>query len=235
MKVADVLTKLKALGSESYRKILLKHGAKEPVLGVKISELKKLHKQIKTNHKLACELYETGIYDAQYLAGYVVDDQQMTKRDLQRWVSQSNSPTLCGTTVAWVAAEGPHGEAMALKWIDAKNENAAHTGWNTLSHLVALTDDADLDLALLKKLLKRVEKTIHNESDLVRYAMNGFVIAAGSYVAKLTKPAIETAKKIGTVTVDMGDTACTVPAAAEYIAKVQKRGSIGKKRKTVKC
>ena len=35
--------------------------------------------------------------------------------------------------------------------------------------------------------------------------------------------------------VDKGGTACKVPFAPEYIRKVQERGSIGKKRKTVKC
>ena len=45
----------------------------------------------------------------------------------------------------------------------------------------------------------------------------------------------ETAQKIGPVTVDMGGTACKVPSAAEYIGKVEKRGAIGKKRKSAKC
>jgi hypothetical protein len=43
------------------------------------------------------------------------------------------------------------------------------------------------------------------------------------------------ADRIGPVKVDMDGTACKVPNAAEYIEKVRKRGSIGKKRKTVKC
>ncbi len=33
----------------------------------------------------------------------------------------------------------------------------------------------------------------------------------------------------------MGNTACQVPYAPDYIAKMEKRGVIGKKRKTVKC
>jgi hypothetical protein len=64
--------------------------------------------------------------------------------------------------------------------------------------------------------------------------MNSFVIAVGSYVKPLTDLAVQTAKKIGTVTVDLpGD--CKLPSAVEYIKKVQDRGAIGKKRKTVKC
>jgi hypothetical protein len=33
----------------------------------------------------------------------------------------------------------------------------------------------------------------------------------------------------------MGGTACKVPDAAEYIDKVKKRGSLGKKRKNATC
>ena len=65
--------------------------------------------------------------------------------------------------------------------------------------------------------------------------MNGFVIAVGSYVKPLTADAIAAARKIGKVTVDMGDTACKVPDAATYIDKVKKRGTLGKKRATAKC
>ena len=65
--------------------------------------------------------------------------------------------------------------------------------------------------------------------------MNGFVIAVGSYVRALTDTALQTGAKIGPVTVDVGGTACKVPYAPDSIRKVQKRGAIGKKRKTTKC
>ena len=65
--------------------------------------------------------------------------------------------------------------------------------------------------------------------------MNGFVIAVGAYVKPLTKLAIQIGEKIGPVTVDKGNTACKVPFAPDYIRKIEKRGSIGKKRATAKC
>jgi hypothetical protein len=34
---------------------------------------------------------------------------------------------------------------------------------------------------------------------------------------------------------ELNETSCKVPFAPEYIAKIEKRGAIGKKRKTVKC
>jgi hypothetical protein len=111
----------------------------------------------------------------------------------------------------------------------------AAAGWATLSNLVAITDDANLDLPELKQLLQRVQKTIHQQPNRVRYVMNSFVISVGSYVQGLTELALQTAARIGPVSVDMGGTACKVPLASDYIQKVQKRGAIGKKRKTVKC
>ena len=100
---------------------------------------------------------------------------------------------------------------------------------------MAIKDDAELSLPELKQLLQRVQKTIHRAPNRVRSAMNGFVIAAGTYVKALTDTAIQAGERIGPVAIDVGDTACKVPYAPDYIARAQKRGAIGKKRKTSKC
>jgi 3-methyladenine DNA glycosylase AlkD len=235
MSAMTVIEELQSLGSESIKKVLIKHGAREPFYGVKVEHLKKIQKRIKMDYKLALELYETGISDAMYLAGLIADDAKMTKKDLQRWVEQAYWYMLSEYTVPWVAAGSPVGHELALEWIDSKKENIAAAGWSTLSSLVGTRPDADLDIAELKKLLERVAKTIHQQPNRVRHVMNGFVIAVGSYVPALTAAALETAKKVGTVSVDMGGTACKVPAAADYIQKVKDRGAIGKKRKSAKC
>jgi 3-methyladenine DNA glycosylase AlkD len=231
----DILAELKPLGSDAYRRILLKHGAKDPIYGVKIEHLKKIQKRIKTDYQLALDLFETGVYDAMYLAGLIADDQRMTKKDLRHWVETARSASICGYTVAWVAAGRTHAREIALEWIDSKIQDVATTGWNTLSGVVATKDDSELNVKELKQLLTRVTTTLHDQPDHVRYAMNGFVIAVGSYVKPLTVDAIAAARKIGKVTVDMGDTACKVPDAAAYIDKVKKRGTLGEKRKSAKC
>jgi hypothetical protein len=54
-------------------------------------------------------------------------------------------------------------------------------------------------------------------------------------VKPLLKQAKAAAQKIGTVSVDMGDTDCKVPLATSYIAKIESAGRYGKKRKTIRC
>jgi 3-methyladenine DNA glycosylase AlkD len=235
MTAAEIMKQLEPLGSDSYKRVLFNHGVKEPALGVKIEELKRIQKRVKKDHHLALALYDTGVYDAQYLAGLIADEARMNKKDIRGWLAKANCAALCGSAVAWVAAESRFGRELALEWIESKNENTAQTGWATLTSLVAIQDDSELDLAELKRLLRRVERTIHQQPNRVRYAMNGFVISLGIYVRELTQLAIEAGEKIGKVSVDMGETACKVPYAPEYIQKAQKRGAVGKKRKTAKC
>jgi len=230
-----IVEELRSLGSESTKKTLMRHGAPESIFGVKIEDLKKIQKRVKKDHELALALYDTGIGDAMYLAGLIADDEKMTKKDLQRWIKQAHWSMVSEYTVPWVAAGSKHGHELGLKWIESKDERIAAAGWNTLGGLVATKDDSELDMAELKRLLAHVRKTIHDQPNEVRYTMNGFVIAVGAYVKSLTDVAIETAEKIGRVSVDMGDTSCKVPYAPDYIAKIKQRGSIGKKRKTVKC
>jgi hypothetical protein len=235
MTAAEIIEELRPLGLDTYRKVLVNHGVREPMFGVKIEELKKIQKRVKKDYQLALDLYCTGIYDAQYLAGLIADDPKMTREDLQLWVENANCNSIGVFTVAWVASEGRHGWELALRWIESGTETIAATGWSTLSSLVGIRDDSELDLAELRNLLDRVRTTIHQQPNRVRSVMNGFVIAVGSYVGALTDEALKVAADMGSVFVDNGATACKTPDAAEYIRKLQARGTIGKKRKTAKC
>ena len=83
MTAKEIVAELETLGNESHKRIMLKHGAQEPIFGVKIEDLKKIQKRIKKDHRLALELYDTGISDAMYLAGLIADDAKMTSENLE--------------------------------------------------------------------------------------------------------------------------------------------------------
>ena len=235
MTAQQIVSEIEPLGTEGYRRVLRNHGVTGPLFGVKIEELKKYEKAIKKNYQLALDLYDTGIYDAIYLAGLIADESKMTKDDLRGWLDKASSDVVAEFAVAWVAAEGPQGWDLAREWIDSPDEKAQVVGWGTLSSLVAVRDDASLDIPALRGLLERISSTIHGQPDRVRYKMNGFVIALGSYVGELTDEALRAGEEIGKVHVDMGKTDCKVPFAPDYIRKVADKGRIGKKRKSARC
>ena len=235
MTVQEIMDDLKAHGSDSIKKILLKHGVKEPFFGVKIEYMKPIQKKVKMDYQLAKDLYATGNADAMYLAGLIADDEKMTKSDLQTWAMQAVSNNIGEYTVPWVATGNKHGFELALEWIDSPEEYIAAMGWSTLSNLVSLKPDNELNISALKGLLERVAKTIHTSPNRVRSTMNGFLIALGTYVTPLSEETIATTKVIGAVTVVKEGTACKVPDAVEYIMKAKNKGALGKKKKTVKC
>jgi len=231
----EVLLELKKYGSEQTKNTFIKHGAKEPLFGVKVQDLKKILKKEKRNHELSLELYATGNSDAMYLAGLMADEGQITKQQLEDWVDKAYWSYLSEYTVPWIAAETDHGLELGLKWIRSEKETIASAGWGTLSYYAGVNIDEDLDIETYVELLDTVAREIHGAPNRVRYTMNGFVIAVGTYIKELTEKSKEIAKKIGKISVDMNGTACKVPLANDYIEKAIKMGRIGKKRKTARC
>ena len=231
MNINEVMLELKNCGNENTKKTLIKHGAKEPFFGVKVEDLKKIKKKTKINHKLALELFATGNSDAMYLASMIADITIMTKSEIQKWAKEAYWHYLSEHAVPSVAAIHKDGFSIALKWIDKKEERFASAGWATLSAILSKTPNDELDIKEIKILLKRAEKEIHTSENRTRYAMNNFVISVGSYIPELTKVAIQSADKIGKVSVNMGGTSCKVPLASDYFAKIVKMGRVGKKRK----
>jgi len=233
--VAALMKELEQMGSEQTRKTLQRHGAPAHLFGVKVGDMKAIVKRVKKNHALAMGLFATGHPDAQYLAGLIGDETKMSKDDLQFWAEHSSWSMISEYAVPFVAAESVFGWGLALDWIQSKQESIASAGWATLGGIVSFWPDEQLDQKKLKQLLASVPQSIHKAPNRVRYTMNGFVIAVGSYVPLLAEEAKKAADQMGRVEVDMGGTACQVPDAAAYIDKVAQAGRLGKKRKTVRC
>ena len=124
---------------------------------------------------------------------------------------------------------------MAREWIDSDQEMVAVAGWSAYANYLSITPDEELEIDEISALLNRVKNHVHEERNRVRYVMNSFVIAVDTYVSELTDEAKQVAEHIGKVHVDVGNTACKVPLATQYIKKVEDKDRIGKKRKTCIC
>jgi len=235
MTLTEIMQQLQNFGDVNIKSVLVKHGAREPFFGVKVEDLKKIQKKIKSDYQLSLELYNTGNSDAMYLAGLIADPKKMTLADLNDWAEKAYWYMISEYTVAWVASESNYGTELALLWIESEKENIASSGWSTLANIAALKQDHEIDIALYSGLLERISRTIHSEKNRVRYTMNSFVITIGGYCKHLSENAFQIASAIGKVKVEMGGTACKVPIATDYIQKMHARGTLGKKRKSAIC
>lgn len=235
MTLEEIMQKLEELGSEQTKLIYNNHGVKEPYFGVKIGDLKKLVKYVKKDHELALKLYDSGNHDAMYLAGLSVNPKLISKETLRKWAKNAYWYMIAEYTVAQVAAESDFAIELAREWMKSEEEMIAVCGWSTYSNYLSITPDEKLDLTEISALLNLVKNSIHGERNRVRYVMNGFVISVGAYVMELSEEAKQVAEYIGKVHVDVGNTACKVPLATEYIKKIEVKNRVGMKRKTCIC
>ncbi|MCH6259032.1 DNA alkylation repair protein [Puniceicoccaceae bacterium K14] len=235
MNLEETMSVLESYGSEQSKKILSRHGAKEPFFGVKVGDLKRILKKTGKDHELALQLYDTGNSDAMYLAGLMADEKRLTKTVLRKWVRKAYWYMLSQYIVAQLTAETKHGWSLGLEWIDSKKENIASAGWSTLSNIISITPDESLDLKQIEALICRIENTIHDGMNREKYAMSGFIICVGSYIIDLHDNAIKAAKRIGEIDVKTATPGCTAPEILVDIEKVKAKDRLGKKRKRARC
>lgn len=232
-----VMSDLKQKGKEQTRKLYARHGM-DPnrVYGVSVADLKLIAKTIRGQQDLACALYESGNMDAMYLAGMVADGSRLTRDQLEKWTEIAvGLPMISEYTVPWLAVEHPLARHLAVHWMASKEPAIAASGWCTYTGLLVTKPDEELDIKEIQSLLHQIPNEIGAAPNRVKLMMNGFVIAAGTYVIPLLEEAKAAARKLGPVAVDMGETGCKVPLATSCIDKAEKSGKLGKKRKTLRC
>jgi 3-methyladenine DNA glycosylase AlkD len=215
MNLQEAMRRLEEAGTEQNQKIYRRHGIKGEMFGVSYANLGKLAKEIKKDHQLARQLWQTDVHDAQVLATMIADAKQLTSEELDDWAGDLSDYVLTDA-FAKLAAGTSWAREKAEKWRDSENEWIASAGWSLTN---SLTGDKGLPDEYFERLLEKIEREIRSRPNRVRYVMNGALIGIGVRNENLQKKALATAKKIGKVEVDHGETGCQTPDAAEYILK----------------
>lgn len=217
MSFAEAMSALEAAGSEQTRKTYRRHGVTAPMFGVSFATLKALRKRVGVDHELATALWDTGNYDARNLAAKVADPHLMTAEALDRWARDTDTAPPCRSYVAMLAAEGPHADAKAAQWIGAAAPSERSAGWTLLGQLAYR--EAPTPDAWFEGWLERIERTIHAAPNGERDGMIRAIIHVGCRNEALRQRAIETARRIGPVEIDHGDTSCETPDVVGQIEK----------------
>lgn len=229
MNTEEVLATLEKLGNPRTAAIYRRHGSGEQVFGVLTSEIVKLQKRIKVDHALAMELWKTGSAEARILALQVADPAKLTPSDADGLV-KDGPVRFIGWYLSGLLARSPIAEETMRAWMKSPDEFYRELGYGILGF--RLKDDPDsVNDADAERVLATIEKEIHRSPNWARYAMNGALISIGVFKPALRRKAIETAKRIGKVEVDHGETNCKTPDAIPYIEKASKRsGNLGRKK-----
>lgn len=161
-----------------------------------------------------------------YLAGLIADPPKMTKEDFEKWLENAYCHGLSDYTVATTLAKSSIAQKIADEWI-FRNKYLHHSaGWLCYCNLLKVKNNDTINKEKIKQYLHNIELNIHQSPNRVRYSINNFVIAVGSFYKTLQAQALNVAKIIWVVYVDMDDTSYKPPLATKYILKVIEKNKI---------
>ena len=90
--IDDVIVKLKSRARPEHLEEMTKYEIpREQRLCISVPDLRKLAKEIGTDHKLAMGLWRTGIGEARILAAMIDDPDKLTEEQMEDWVKDINS------------------------------------------------------------------------------------------------------------------------------------------------
>jgi 3-methyladenine DNA glycosylase AlkD len=116
MQYDDVMARLESMGSERDRQGMGRFGINvESAYGISIYELRKIAKEIGTDHDLAQQLWDSGIHEARILASFIEDPEQVTDKQMECWVADFNSWDLCDQ-VCGLFEETPFARQKIVEW-----------------------------------------------------------------------------------------------------------------------
>ncbi len=215
----QVLKRLKSLGDEKRRKHNAKFGAGENQFGVPMGEIRKLAKEIKTDHALAMQLWESGNVDARFLAVLCMRPMDLTAKELDGIVRSEPFTQVTDWLSNYVIKKHPEREALREKWMKAKDPLAARAGWSLTAGRVAREPEG-LDM---KALLDRIEKEMGKADPAAQWTMNTCLANIGIHHPKLRKRAISIGDSLGVFQDYPTSKGCISPFAPIWIEEMVKR------------
>lgn len=132
----DVVAQLRSLGDPKAVEGAARFGIDVPnILGVSAPALRKLAKEIGTDHRLAGRLWRTGIHDARCLAALIDDPALVTPSQMERWAKDFNSWAVCDAACGCLFDKTPHAWTKAVEWSRRDAEYVKRAGFVLMASL----------------------------------------------------------------------------------------------------
>lgn len=163
-------------------------------LGISIPFLRKTAKQIGKDHKLALQLWQSGIHEARILAGMIDGPKLVTEKQMDQWASQFDSWDVCDQVCMNLFDKTPYAFKKAKEWTKNKEEFYKRAGFALMACL-AWHDKTSPDNKFEEFFPYIIEESI-DDRNFVKKAVNWALRQIGKRNKSLKKKAIGVAKQI---------------------------------------
>jgi len=193
--VKDVLDKLRSKAQPEQLEGMAKYGMTvEQRLGVSVPDMRKLAKEIGKDHKLALDLWRTGIAEARIVAAMIGDPVKLTEEQMEDWVKDINSWDVCDQVCMNLFEKNQLAWKKIVDWSEREEEFVKRTAFSLIACL-AWHDKKASDEKFIE-LFPVIIRGATDEHNFVKKAVNWALRNIGKRNLNLNEAAINTAKEI---------------------------------------
>jgi 3-methyladenine DNA glycosylase AlkD len=188
-------------------------------LGVNLTHLRALAKQLKTQHELALQLWATSDTAARLLATLVCGPKSFSAAELDAMVREIRSPKLLDWFIVNVVKRSRHAEQLREGWKE-DDELVGRAGWSLTTERVVKKPEG-LDLAAL---LDQIEQEMKQAPEHKQWAMNHCLAEIGIHHRAHRARAIGIGERLKVLIDFPASPGCTPPYAPIWITEMVRRG-----------
>ena len=193
--VEEVLEILKSMARPDQLEGMAKYGiVVERRLGVSIPNLRRMAKELGQDHKLALELWKTGIAEARLVAAMTDDPEKLTEGQMEDWVKGINSWDVCDQVCMNLFEKVPLAWKKIIDWSEREEEFVKRAAFALMACL-AWHDKKAKDEKFIE-LFPVIIGGATDERNFVKKAVNWALRNIGKRDLNLNKAAINTAREI---------------------------------------
>jgi 3-methyladenine DNA glycosylase AlkD len=192
---AAVLRELKKLANPRVRAQMVYFGVNVPKsLGISAQVLHALARRIGRSHRLAQQLWATGVHEARILATLIGEPEKVTAAEMERWARDFDSWDVVDAACCYLYAYAKPAWSKAMAWSRRPEEFAKRASFSLVAYLSY--KDKSAPNAQFVKFLRVIEREAHDERNFVRKAVNWALRNIGKRNIPLNREAIRAAERI---------------------------------------
>ncbi|MDO3644291.1 DNA alkylation repair protein [Mucilaginibacter sp. L3T2-6] len=191
----EIIDILKEKSNEKYKAGMKRFGiVDEFALGIRLPELRKIAKLIKSDHSLALDLWKTKIHEARLLASMIADPKQLTEAQADSWVHDFYSWDVCDQVCGNLLDKTPFAIDKARQYSRSENEFVKRAGFVLMAELAV--HDKKAPNEVFRPFFAIIESEAWDGRNFVKKAVNWALRQIGKRNADLRTEAMDTARRI---------------------------------------
>jgi len=193
--INEILSKLKTLANPRAIEGMAKYGiTSSKAYGVSIPNLRKIAREIGTNHELAKQLWKLDIRETRILATLIDNPKLVTEEQMDEWANDFNYWEICDQCCMNLFVNTDFAYKKAIEWSSSEKEFVKRAGFALMASLAfkyRKTNDE-----LFDEFFQLIKKEASDERLYVKKAVSWALRQIGKRNLVLNKKAIEVAKEI---------------------------------------